>query len=331
MNGMSNEFVDTFNTFNNYNYNYIEIQNRQDIQKTSTEMFNLEISNQVDIQKTSSEIFNFDFSFSNQGDIQKTSAEIFNLEINQGDIQNMNKKFKIEDVEVALSQIERNQIFSPIVNAEEIMNDLISSIISEKGKKRIKRPLNKFMVFKKNLKKLIEGSRNIPRKHRMRQITHVASKFWNGASKEEKKPFEEIAKTVKSLHKNAFPNYSYSPVIKKPLDPFVNLFGKSSHTGPVLIETVEDLKQPIEEQIPLPIPQQECNLINSSYLFEGHQHFFEGSVSNGIEIEKNKEIPTTPQHPYNPTNVLYPQMNHDAMVDYQITNHDDFGSILFLL
>ncbi|CAG8755681.1 23237_t:CDS:1, partial [Gigaspora rosea] len=277
------------------------IQNRQDIQKISTEMFNLEISNQVDIQTTSTEMFNF------------------NLGINQGDIQNTNKQFKIEDVEVALSDVDRNQLFTPIIDADEIMNDLMNSIISKEGKIRVKRPLNKFMVFKKNLKKVIERSSNARRKHRMRQITHVASKFWNGASKVEKKPFEEIAKNVKSLHKKAFPTYSYSPAIKKPTDPFVNLIGTSSHTGPVLIGTVEDLKQPTEEKSPLDISQQEqeCNLINSNYLFEGQQHFFEESVSlNGIEIEKNKEI-ITPQHPYNATSGIFPQINHDAVVDYR--------------
>ncbi|CAG8646212.1 3989_t:CDS:1, partial [Dentiscutata heterogama] len=204
----------------------------------------------------------------------------------------LNQGNKIEDVEVVLSVIDRNEIFKPMVNAQGIINDLITSPIRRAGNKRIKRPLNKFMVFKKSLKKLIETSSNIPRKHRMRQITQVASKFWNSASNEQKEPFEAIAKDVKLLHKTMFPGYSYAPTIKRPQDPFINLTGKSSHVGPVLIESVEDSedsKQPVEEQKTLDVSQQESNLINSYCLFEG-QHFVGKCVSsNGNEIAKENE------------------------------------------
>ncbi|CAG8476018.1 2933_t:CDS:2 [Dentiscutata erythropus] len=228
-----------------------------------------------------------------------------------------NQGSKIEDVEVALSVIDKNDVFKPMLSAEEIINDLITSPIRKAGNKRVKRPLNKFMVFKKSLKKLIEASNNIPRKHRMRQITHVASKFWNSASDEQKKPFEIIAKDVKSLHKTMFPEYEYAPT--KPLqDPFINLTGRSTHIGPVLLESVEDSedsKQPVEEQKTLDVSQ-ESNLINSYYLFEG-QHFVEKCVSsNGNEIAKENED-VMPQLLYDPTNVIYPQLNNEAIINYR--------------
>ncbi|CAG8494507.1 591_t:CDS:1, partial [Racocetra persica] len=258
-------------------------------------------------------------------------------------VQKTNEPPKIEAIEDALFGISKNEIYNPIVTAEEVLDDLIASSLSRPGNKRIKRPLNKFMVFKKNFKKVIttstrvmttSTSKNTPNKYRMREITRAASRFWNDATSFEKEPFEKIANHVKKLHKKKFPTYSYTPTMKKPQDPFINLTGTSSNIGLVPLEPVEnsskdDVKQPVEEQRPSivsVVPQQESNLIDSDYLFDGR--FFEEPVSLvGNEVTNDAEN-AQPYHIYNSINDLYSESNNDTMLSYHyFINNIEFDSL----
>ncbi|KAG9287299.1 hypothetical protein G9A89_008930 [Geosiphon pyriformis] len=79
---------------------------------------------------------------------------------------------------------------------------------------RVKRPPNRFLVFRMNVKNIVQG-RNLSWNKQMRIITSVASQYWKESSIEKRKPFIDIAEKVKKHHNKSFPNYAYKPLKKK--------------------------------------------------------------------------------------------------------------------
>ncbi|CAG8504315.1 7355_t:CDS:1 [Cetraspora pellucida] len=290
MNGVPFEFIN--NTLNN-----ISIQTK-DNQQTSISMFNnipFDISNQIHVQK-----------INQPTEIQPT--EIQPTEMQPTEIQSSN----IETIENALFGISRNEIYNPIVTANEIIDDLISSSFSKADNKKIKRPLNKFMVFKKNFNKLITTSKNIPRKHRMREITSTASKFWNNATSIEKEPFEKIAHHVKKLHKKKFPSYSYAPNIKKPHDPFINLTGISSNIGPVPIDPEEGFKEYVKEYVKEDVKVEES--VNES-VKEDVEESVRGYVKDAKDAKDVKEGGKQPIEEQRPSIVSFIPQQENSLIN----------------
>ncbi|KAK3752040.1 hypothetical protein QZH41_019390, partial [Actinostola sp. cb2023] len=72
----------------------------------------------------------------------------------------------------------------------------------------IKRPMNAFMLFSKanreRFKKMYPGRDN-------RRISTILGEHWKGMSKEDKVPFQEMAKELMRKTKEAYPEFKYSP------------------------------------------------------------------------------------------------------------------------
>src|SRR6266487_6956697 len=97
-----------------------------------------------------------------------------------------NKKLNLDVVDV--SDLSDVNLFEPIVVGKDFLLDL--------DDKKPKRPPNKFMIFRKNVKTYAQR-KGLSWGFNMKQLTHFSSGVWNNATKEQKQVFENIAKDIK--------------------------------------------------------------------------------------------------------------------------------------
>lgn len=77
----------------------------------------------------------------------------------------------------------------------------------------IPRPPNAFILFRSDLWAKQRVNSSVERDHR--QISRIAAFRWNQLEEEERRPFRERAKAEKEYHALTWPNYKYSPVVRK--------------------------------------------------------------------------------------------------------------------
>src|SRR5690349_17471552 len=111
------------------------------------------------------------------------------------------KKSSLSENEIYLLEENRNTFYKPLITADEIAH---SSVSEKKGRRKINRPLNSFIVFKINLNKVIREKNYVWGKN-MKNATRYASYLWGKANTEEKKIFDDIAKKSRKLHKKLHP------------------------------------------------------------------------------------------------------------------------------
>lgn len=77
----------------------------------------------------------------------------------------------------------------------------------------IPRPPNAFMLFRSEFWAKEKTKHTVERDHRM--ISRVAGKAWNDLSESERVPYRRMAEMAKRQHAELYPDYKYSPVLRK--------------------------------------------------------------------------------------------------------------------
>ncbi|CAG8442613.1 1677_t:CDS:1 [Ambispora leptoticha] len=109
------------------------------------------------------------------------------------------------------------------------VEQLISPVMPNKGtSKRIPRPLNSFMIFRRNFNAGIVAVGDSKRdRNFVAKVSSQASKAWGKASPRVKKFFSVLAEEAKLGHQRLFPEYQYSPKKKKPPSSLFNKTNKA--------------------------------------------------------------------------------------------------------
>ncbi|CAG8461011.1 7186_t:CDS:1 [Paraglomus occultum] len=113
----------------------------------------------------------------------------------------MSNRVNLELVDSYISLLNRNHIFPPhINNPKELVPDVT-------GNRRPPRPLNSFLILRKNV---AEEIRRFIDRPNMRVISKVSSVLWSASTKEEKDIYYRLAQDVNKLHAIKYPNFRYT-------------------------------------------------------------------------------------------------------------------------
>ncbi|CAG8496557.1 9519_t:CDS:1 [Paraglomus occultum] len=106
-----------------------------------------------------------------------------------------------ELVQYYISTLSRDRIFPPFFNDPETLVPDVA------GNRRPPRPLNAFLLLRKNV---AEEARRCIDHPNMRVISKVSSILWANSTQEEKDVYQCLAKDVSRLHAIRFPDFTYT-------------------------------------------------------------------------------------------------------------------------
>ncbi|XP_029657648.1 transcription factor SOX-14-like [Octopus sinensis] len=120
-------------------------------------------------------------------------------------------------------KFENNPQSTSIVNYQQEQN--VESAPISNGKNRIKRPMNSFMVWSRVQRKKMSSEN--PKMHNS-EISKRLGNNWKMLSEEDKKPFVEESRRLRTIHMRDYPDYKYRPRRKNK-----NLAKKDHHFIPM--------------------------------------------------------------------------------------------------
>ncbi|XP_077003250.1 sex-determining region Y protein [Tamandua tetradactyla] len=116
--------------------------------------------------------------------------------------------FKLLKSEYSPAAQQQNLLTGEISSFPDIDNFQSNDQYGRESRKRVKRPMNAFMVWSRDQRRKIALEN--PKMHNA-EISKRLGYLWKTLTDDEKRPFFEEAQRLQTLHREKYPNYKYRP------------------------------------------------------------------------------------------------------------------------